>query len=149
MRLWSLHPVYLDCKGLTALWREGLLAQKVLSGNTKGYRNHPQLERFKRQVDPLAAIGVDLLEVQHEASRRGYRFDASKILLCGETPRIGITSGQLAYEFAHLKIKLESRDKTAYQRIAALDTLRAHPLFEEVGGGIERWEVGAISPAAA
>jgi len=31
MRLWSLHPRYLDAKGLVALWREGLLAQKVLA----------------------------------------------------------------------------------------------------------------------
>ena len=36
MRLWSLHPRYLDAKGLVALWREGLLAQAVLKGQTKG-----------------------------------------------------------------------------------------------------------------
>ncbi|MEN6399799.1 MAG: pyrimidine dimer DNA glycosylase/endonuclease V, partial [Rectinema sp.] len=29
MRLWTLHPQYLDQKGLTAAWREGLLAKKV------------------------------------------------------------------------------------------------------------------------
>jgi hypothetical protein len=33
MRLWSLHPRYLDAKGLQAVWREGLLAKKVLQGN--------------------------------------------------------------------------------------------------------------------
>ncbi|OAD21125.1 DNA-(apurinic or apyrimidinic site) lyase / pyrimidine dimer DNA glycosylase, partial [Candidatus Thiomargarita nelsonii] len=38
MRLWSLHPKYLDPKGLVALWRETLLAQKVLLGETRGYR---------------------------------------------------------------------------------------------------------------
>ena len=64
MRLWSLHPGYLDCKGLVALWREGLLAQKVLLGATKGYRNHPQLDRFKLQTDPIAAIAAYLREVQ-------------------------------------------------------------------------------------
>ncbi|WP_368086417.1 pyrimidine dimer DNA glycosylase/endonuclease V [Nitrosomonas sp. Nm34] len=26
MRLWSIHPKYLDAKGLLALWREGLQA---------------------------------------------------------------------------------------------------------------------------
>jgi hypothetical protein len=44
MRLWSLHPCHLDAKGLVALWREGLLAQKVQACETNGYRNHPQLE---------------------------------------------------------------------------------------------------------
>lgn len=37
MRIWSLHPSYLDAKGLVALWRETLLAQKVLLGATVGY----------------------------------------------------------------------------------------------------------------
>ena len=48
MRLWSVHPKYLDSKGLVALWREALLAKQVLEGGTKGYRNHPQLDRFKK-----------------------------------------------------------------------------------------------------
>ena len=74
MRLWSLHPRYLDAKGLVALWREALLAQKVLQGNTKGYRNHPQLSRFKQQIDPLAAVAAYLCEVQREAARRGYHY---------------------------------------------------------------------------
>ena len=39
MRLWSLRPKYLDSQGLVALWREGLLAQAVLRGKTRGYRN--------------------------------------------------------------------------------------------------------------
>lgn len=56
MRLWSLPPSLLDAKGLVALWREALLAQKVLQGETRGYRNHPQLARFKQQDDPAAAL---------------------------------------------------------------------------------------------
>ncbi|WP_396134581.1 pyrimidine dimer DNA glycosylase/endonuclease V [Cellulomonas sp. ATA003] len=51
MRIWSVHPRYLDRQGLTAGWREGLLAQKVLTGTTKGYRNHPQLRRFRAAGD--------------------------------------------------------------------------------------------------
>ena len=39
MRLWSIHPKYLDCKGLVALWREALLAKKVLRGKTRKYAN--------------------------------------------------------------------------------------------------------------
>ena len=48
MRLWSLHPSYLDSAGLVALWQEGLLARKVLSSQTKGYIHHPQLHRFRK-----------------------------------------------------------------------------------------------------
>ena len=79
MRLWSLHPSLLDGKGLVALWREGLLAQQVLSGLTKGYRHHPQLARFRSCSDPVAAIAAYLHEVHRESVRRGYCFDASKI----------------------------------------------------------------------
>lgn len=43
MRLWSLHPSLLDRAALIAGWREALLAQKVLRGQTTGYRHHPQL----------------------------------------------------------------------------------------------------------
>ncbi len=46
MRLWLIPPKYLDCKGLVALWREGFLAKKVLSNQTRGYKNYPQLLRF-------------------------------------------------------------------------------------------------------
>ena len=37
MRLWTLHPKYLDPQGLVALWREALLARAVLQGKTRGY----------------------------------------------------------------------------------------------------------------
>jgi len=47
LRLWSIHPKYLDYKGLVAVWREGLLAKRVLMGETKEYRDHPQLLRLK------------------------------------------------------------------------------------------------------
>lgn len=141
MRIWSLHPQLLDAKGLVALWRETLLAQKVLAGNTKGYRNHPQLDRFKRQPDQLAAIGAYLCEVQREARRRGYRFDASKILCDVEAAKIPVTKGQVAYEFAHLKAKLKVRDEAAYEWIAATEIPCVHPLFVVVEGVIEEWEV--------
>jgi hypothetical protein len=140
MRLWSLHPSLLDAKGLVALWREALLAQKVLAGDTKGYRNHPQLDRFKRQPDPLAAVGTYLREVEREAARRGYRFDAGKILSDADAPHIEVADGQLAYELAHLKSKLKVRDAVAYGRIAAVEAPQPHPLFEVVEGGIEEWE---------
>ena len=60
MRLWTLHPKYLDAQGLVALWREGLLARAVLRGMTKGYRHHPQLQRFRAHASPRAAINLYL-----------------------------------------------------------------------------------------
>lgn len=137
MRLWSLHPRYLDAKGLVALWREGLLAQKVLAGLTKGYRHHPQLARFYSQSDAQGAIAAYL----REATRRGYRFDASKIGQCAEGLHIAVTSGQMDYELTHLRTKLAVRDAAAWQRIAEVKQPEPHPLFVVVKGEVEDWEV--------
>ena len=71
MRLWLLHPRHLDPQGLVALWREGLLARHVLHGPTRGYRNHPQLDRFKAHPQPRRAIDAYLAVVQEDASARG------------------------------------------------------------------------------
>ena len=79
MRLWSLHPRYLDTKGLLAVWREGLLAQKVLKGQTKGYTHHPQLKRFKECKAPLRAIASYLHVICDEADTRGYAFQRNKL----------------------------------------------------------------------
>ncbi len=141
MRIWSLHPQHLDAKGLVALWRETLLAQKVLCGETKGYRNHPQLTRFKNHPEPLAAIAAYLLAVQHEAERRGYHFDASKILQAGSKIKIPVTDGQVAYELAHLQAKLKVRDPAAYARLSHVAQPTIHPLFKMISGEIEEWEV--------
>ena len=79
MRLWTIHPKHLDAKGLVALWREALLAQKVLQGGTRGYRHHPQLRRFLATSRPAAALARYLAAVHEESVRRGYHFDAAKI----------------------------------------------------------------------
>jgi len=141
MRLWSLHPRYLDAKGLVALWREGLLAQKVLSGGTKGYRHHPQLIRFLAQLDVQGAIAAYLHGVQREAENRGYRFDADKIGSCAGGMKIPVTQGQLKYELEHLRNKLKGRDPEAWQRISPVSDPEPHPLFEVVAGDVEAWEV--------
>ena len=141
MRLWSLHPRYLDAKGLVALWREGLLAQKVLAGSTRGYRNHPQLSRFRAQPDAQGTIAAYLREVQREAVRRGYRFDATRIGPCAEGASLPVTSGQMDYELAHLRAKLSVRDPAALQRIAAVQEPEPHPMFKIVAGDVEAWEV--------
>src|SRR5215813_5443304 len=111
MRLWSLHPSLLDAKGLVALWREALLAQKVLQGNTTGYRAHPQLDRFRQSADPLGAISTYLWAVHDEATHRGYAFDVAKIALGRRLLTLTVTHGQLEFEREHLKAKLRQRDR--------------------------------------
>ena len=140
MRLWSLHPSYLDAKGLFALWREGLLALHVLKGQTRGYRHHPQLERFKAQANPVTALEGYLWNVYDQATRRGYHFDAHKLSPRAPAPKIRVTIKQLAYEFQHLKRKLKQRDPARYRLLRAIKKPRAHPRLRIVPGAIEAWE---------
>ena len=142
MRLWSIHPKYLDARGLVALWREGLLAQKVLAGKTRGYKNHPQLERFKGLKNPLQGIGLYLTAVAEEAKHRGYRFDLSKIILTksGRRTFIKVTRGQLRYETEHLKAKLLIRDPELLGRLSSRKIFTPHPSFKAVSGSIASWE---------
>ena len=140
MRLWSLHPSLLDRAGLIALWREGLLAQKVLQGNTKGYTQHPQLARFKACSDPVCTIGAYLSAVLAESQVRGYRFDADKIVHPGRTALIPVTQGQLEYEFEHLKRKLKSRDPDKYRALLQASPT-PHPMMTVVPGPVASWEV--------
>ena len=142
MRLWCLHPGYLDAKGLVSLWREGLLARKVLQDRTNGYKKHPQLERFKGHSQPVAMIDCYLRYVYEEAVRRGYRFDVSKLGPKQQCSQILVTEGQLGYELNHLKTKLKLRDPSQYQKLCAVKQPTAHPLFKVVAGGIESWERG-------
>src|SRR5687768_3994808 len=99
MRIWSLHPSYLDTKGLVALWRETLLAQHVLEGKTKGYKNHPQLNRFKACKNPAHAINQYLAEVCNEAEKRDYSFNRKKINLKFKPVLLKVTRGQLQFEW--------------------------------------------------
>ena len=141
MRLWTIHPRYLDTKGLLALWREGLLAQQVLRNLTGGYRNHPQLKRFKATPDPLAAVASYLRVVYEESARRGYKFSAEKVGRGDFGGRIACTRGQLLYEWGHLQNKLRLRDAARHAELAGVSEPEAHPLFEIVEGGVEDWEV--------
>jgi len=141
MRLWSINPSYLDSKGLVALWREALLAQNVLIGKTVGYKNHPQLVRFKSTSNPVGAIASYLRAVAEEAKSRGYNFDNSKIQNKRINSNILVTNGQAEYEFKHLLNKLKSRDPALYKGIRGSKRIRLHPLFSKVRGGFEPWEV--------
>jgi len=131
MRLWSLHPQCLDPKGLVAVWREGLLARRVLQGMTKGYKHHPQLQRFDQQT-----IDAYLHYIASYANQIcGYRFDISKVT----NPSVGqipVSDQQIKYETEHLIRKLETRNPKYIQKVSE----KSHPIFKVVKGPIEAWE---------
>jgi hypothetical protein len=140
MRLWSIHPKYLDAQGIVALWRETLLAQAILRNETKGYRNHPQLERFKNCSAPLSAISNYLKFIHAESKVRGYAFNESKIKPASSPITISVTSGQMDYEWLHLMSKLEQRSPAVYEKWHKCTTIEPNPLFKVCAGEIEQWE---------
>lgn len=140
MRLWSIHPRYLDAQGLVALWREALLARAVLRGRTKGYRHHPQLDRFREHQAPRAAISTYLRGVHAEATERGYAFDGSLIGAGRCSERIAVTQGQIAHEWRHLLRKLAKRSPSVYRRWRSVRSPDCHPLMRRRAGGVEEWE---------
>jgi len=140
MRLWSLHPKYLDSKGLVALWREALLAKNVLEGKTKGYKNHPQLLRFKESNDAVGGINQYLTVVYEEALERGYHFNKTKISFDYIPTTIHVTKGQLNYEMVHLQNKLQIRDPRKFRELLDVERIESHPLFLIIDGEIEKWE---------
>lgn len=146
MRLWSIHPRCLDVKGLCGLWREALLAQKVILNQTKGWRNHPQLERFKNHESPLVAVGYYLVKIHEEAEHRGYSFNKYKIVRpTYEIERIELSRGQLVYEYEMLKDRMEKRDPKNYSKLLELEKEglcpEPHPLFVLIEGDVEPWEM--------
>lgn len=140
MRLWSLHPKYLDPRGLVALWREALLAQAVLRGETRGYRSHPQLDRFRSHPAPLAAMSLYLKAIHAEAESRGYSFDKAKIRPARKQAILSVTSGQMEYEWSHLLAKLKVRNPALWRKWRETGVPAPHPLFKVRPGEVESWE---------
>jgi hypothetical protein len=143
MRIWTLHPQYLDPQGLVAVWRESLLARAVLRGATRGYRHHPQLHRFVKHAAPRSAINRYLAAILSEAQSRRYSFDGTKVGPIRSRVRISATQGQLEYEWQHLLGKLRVRSPIQYERLRTVVSPVAHPLFRIVAGPIEAWERGS------
>jgi Pyrimidine dimer DNA glycosylase len=140
MRLWSLHPKYLDQKGLVAAWREGLLALAVLQGRTTGYRHHPQLVRFQETKAPVRWMMVYLRCIYDESLARGYHFDRRKISFVKPAGSLVVTAGQLEYEMEHLKAKLKTRDPSKFRMLRTISVPDPHPLMKVVPGAVEKWE---------
>ncbi|MGC9138830.1 MAG: pyrimidine dimer DNA glycosylase/endonuclease V [Thermoplasmata archaeon] len=142
MRLWSLKFSYLDSRGLVALWRESLLAKAVLESRTSGYKNHPQLIRFRNQRDPIKAINTYLFYILRESERRGFNFckDKIEIYKVDLSLKIPVTEGQLKYEFLLLKHKLSKRSSYEYLKLENLENIEPNELFIVVPGDVEPWE---------
>jgi hypothetical protein len=140
MRLWSIHPKYLDAKGLVALWREALLAKNVLANKTTGYKSHPQLSRFRKSESPTNSINFYLSVILAESLKRGYQFDINKIDKGYRKTSIPVTSGQMIYETNHLKEKLRKRDPEKFKEVELTTSLEPHPAFKVVEGEAEEWE---------
>ena len=140
MRIWSLHPKYLDSKGLVALWRETLLAKHVLEGKTKGYLNHPQLQRFKKAKRPIDCINQYLYAVYEESVERNYNFDKNKFNQEFTPSELPVTNEQIIYEKNHLLKKLKSRDRDKYFDLVDVIQIEANPIFRVINGKIEDWE---------
>jgi hypothetical protein len=147
VRLWTLHPRYLDPRGLVALWREALLAQAVLRGRTRGYTRHPQLQRFAAQGSPVGCLAEYLRVVEAEAARRGYAFDARKISRQRWRGSVPVSRGQMQHEWRHLRRKLAARNREWLRRLAHVKSPRPHPLFRIVPGPVAEWEKAGSGPA--
>ena len=141
MRLWSIHPRYLDPPGLGGLWREALLAQGVVSGRTAAYRNHPQARRVLEQADPwgsdprLPGRGMGGGTSQEDTATTGRascRIPASHVM--------AVPRGQLEYEAALLRLKLEARGPAYLDRLPPPGEVVPHPSIRVVDGGLARWE---------
>lgn len=143
MRLWTIHPKHLDRAGLVAAWREGLLARAVLEGKTRGYRKHPQLQRFREySYGGMAAIACWLDCVYREACARGYSFDAEKLRFWPSCVRrtIPATAGQIKHERAHLLAKLDKRAPEDAARLRQIGEVEVNDVFRVVAGDKADWE---------
>ena len=140
MRIWSLHPKYLDAKGLVALWRESLLAKQVLEGKTKGYKNHPQLNRFKNSGNAVGCINQYLTSIHENSLERGYNFNKNKVNLNFIPTKLTVTDKQMKFEMELLLRKLETRDPERFHKLSRRIKIDAHPLFRIIDGEIESWE---------
>ncbi len=121
-----------------------MLAQKILMGVKKGesarYLNHPQMERFKKHKNPLGALATYLFYVWKEDVWGAYGFDKDRIKGVLIEERMEVTSGQLEYEFKHLKKKLKIRDAEKYKELLTIKEIEANPFLVVKKGPVASWE---------
>lgn len=158
MRLWTIHPSFLDQKGLCGLWRETLVGLKALEkGPGAPWYNHPQLARFKVYPNGLAMLAEYAEHVLDEGHKRGYNFNTALLEPYLELYEMNfdgcimVTKGQFDYEVEHFIRKLASRDEMRYQLYMEkmgprslyqpkIEVFVPNPVFRIVDGPIEVWE---------
>ena len=164
VRVWTIHPKYLDPKGIQAVWRDTLLLQELMVNPSKtGYITHPQYKRrirkFYRKYNnliifhflifdrwfhfttPIDDVGYYLRHVYFESQKRNHNFVRGKILRdIDNVTKHTVTFDQLQYELEHLKRKCITRDPQHYERIESLKLPYPHPLFSPILGEVEAWE---------
>ena len=118
-----------------------MLAKNVLEEKTKGYKNHPQLIRFKNSANPLQGINQYLAAVYKESQTRGYHFNKDKLKIYNEPVTLTVTRKQIEYETQHLLKKLKTRDMERYHRLLNETNIEPHPIFKIIDGEIEAWEI--------
>lgn len=150
-RLWSLHPGYLDQKGLGACWKEAKGAQTSLMNPDAGGQQHSALIRFRAHHDPVGAIGAYMRSLWVEAAlRRNYRYNYKLIAQPNPPSEVyetnfamPVTKGQVQYEAEFLREKINKRDGLPRLYLPSpntLEAIRLHPLFYMVEGDVEDWE---------
>lgn len=147
MRIWSIHPKYLDTKRLTAQWREALLCKSILEGKTKSYTKHPQYLKLLKLKNPYQFINFFLLTIWEESQKRGYKYDKSKINLdevkIFDNVYLDVTIEQLKYEFCHMLQKMNNDDPQYLKNIIFLkkEGIISNPLFNSIDGNIMNFEI--------
>ena len=121
MRLWTIHPKYLDRQGLVALWREGIGALRELERPVErksNYYKHPQLTPFKNSSQSIPFLKQYLFYVYLEAVNRGYKFNLTKLNMTKYDMKCGIelSTKQIKFEYVHLKDKLMNRRSKLFLR---------------------------------
>lgn len=117
MSLWTVHPKYLDKQGLISLWREGLLAQKVLNGELDVKLSNPIWRQFRQAENPLKAIGSSPSLWRRKGARGGYKFSHEKIIYPNfEDYEIPVRPQDLIFEMKHLRGRLKLRDRGKVER---------------------------------
>jgi hypothetical protein len=139
MRIWTVHPRYLDVKGFVALWRETLLGMETLKKHVKcqhyiPWYKHPQLAPFKAQSDPILYISNYLYLVLEESRRRNYNFDGSKldaIPYCENLPLIKASREVLVHEWLVCLGRYRVRSPKWFEEVKDISPLEVdpHPLY--------------------
>jgi hypothetical protein len=141
MRIWSIHPKYLDSKELLNLWNETIQAKNEFLTKFSGHFSNKQLERFLDLKNPLEAINSYMSSIYREAVKRDFSVDDSFMDWdFDDSIQIPVTAGQISHEISKLKSRLRERDEKKLQKLNGRTFLELHPIFYSVPGTIEEWE---------